>query len=145
MMFPAQEDGTVLQDTTPSSRVLETLTLTESGVRCTVQGGDGTYSIDVHIEEQTTTGVGIFQLDNLSVQGGFGNDARLYWLYKGFDYEATNCAVDVDMRIPTEDNPDPLFIEPGMAKVSFTCDPFDNYEGAACSASGTVFVKNCKK
>jgi hypothetical protein len=68
----------------------------------------------------------------------------VYWLYKGFDYEGTDCAVDVDMRIPTEDNPDPLFIEPGMAKVTFACDPFIQ-EASACSGSGTVFVKNCKK
>jgi hypothetical protein len=144
LMFPAQGSFS-LSATTPAATVIDTMTKIESGVRCTVSGGSGAYAIDIDIDENKVGGVGTFKLSGVNVQNGNSvAPADLYWLYQGFGYGG-KCTVSVDQRPPTEESPDGLFVEPGSAKVTFTCDPFTNSDNQACRAQGTVFVRNCKK
>lgn len=142
LMFPTQ--GTlVLQPTTPAATVLNEMQTIDSGVKCSVKGGEGNYDISVEINQSGVDGVGDFRLTGLNVSNGAStSNATLYWLYKGFGFRGP-CAVTVDKRPATEENPDTNFVEPGMAKVSFLCDPFANPDGQACRAEGTVFVRNC--
>jgi hypothetical protein len=144
LMFPPQDDAFVLSETSPATTVTETMTTIDSGVKCSVKGEGANYSLSVEIEENKPTGVGVFQLTNVTVNDGLGN-GNLYWIYQGFGFEGVACGVDVDMRPATEDNPSTLFIEPGMAKITFQCNPFLNTDNQACSASGTVYVANCSK
>jgi hypothetical protein len=144
LMFP--EQGTfILSATSPAATVIDTMTKIKSGVRCTVSGGDGAYAISISIDENKVGGVGTFELTGVNVVGGNSTaPADLYWLYQGFGFGG-KCSVSVDQRPATEASPDGLFVEPGSAKVTFTCDPFTNSDNQACRAQGTVFVKNCKK
>lgn len=143
LMFPSQMGTTVLNASTPESVVSEMTTI-DGGVDCTVKDNGGSYAVNIDIEQDTVGGVGLFQLTNASLQGEFGN-GNVYWLYQGFGFRGMNCGVNVDRRPPSEENPDGLFIEPGMAKLTFECDPFTNSEGQACIGRGTVFVRECKK
>jgi hypothetical protein len=146
LMFPPQDDGSVLGTNTPASIVTDTMMLMNHGVKCSVKGADGNYSINVTIDEQTLTGVGDFELSGVNVQNGFSTGpASLYWQYQGFGFQSDNCTVNVDQRPPTDEAPDGMFVEPGLAKITFACDPFTNTDNQACSTEGTVFVRKCSK
>lgn len=141
--FPKQGTANISLNEGTTEAVVQEMELIQGGIRCSVAGGDGSYTASIEIRNAET--IGLFRLENVALQNGMSTaPASLLWNYQGSTYSGNCSMVKVDARPATADH-DESFIEPGMAKLTFTCDPVLNGDNQACRATGTVFMQNCRK